>query len=139
MLPTISFSSAASMPTPDLYVPLNGFTVTTRTNGHAVTLSWPRRQPVGTRASYAIFRRPASAALCNVSPGTRECAFKWLPIASVDTGAGQQTPFVTSFTDHPHAGAWTYLVAMSATPDGPQLASDFTLMSHPLQVTVRGQ
>jgi hypothetical protein len=138
-LPTISRASAADLPFPDLYVPLDGFALTAKTSGDAVTLSWPKQGPKGTRVSYAIFRAQEASAGCTTSddphPKSKQCGFNSPQIGSVD--GGSRGGEITTFTDHPPPGRWSYRVAMSATPFGPQRTSDYTLISRAVPVTVR--
>jgi len=133
VLPKLPSASAAVTPG-NLYVPLNGFTLAARTNSHGVTLSWSKRAPSGTRATYAIFRSPSGSPVCSPA-GWSACTFDSVRIGSVDTKLDE--PYVTSFTDRPPAGGWTYRVALSATPLGAPIASDFVLFSRPVSVTVR--
>ena len=115
----------------NLYLPLDRFTVASRQSQGAVTLSWARQQPSGTRASYAIFRDPTDRAICvPVKHAAANCAYFGTRVAAVGGDS-------TSWTDHPPPGTWAYRVALSATPIGPQRASDYIVLSRPVTVTVR--
>jgi hypothetical protein len=102
-----------------------------------VTLTWPKRHPSGTRASYAIFRTPATTPVCtHHHPPKPQCVFNGDQIGSVDQNLGRQDSYVTTFTDHPPPGRWRYRVALSATAYGPVHSSDYALFSLPVSVTV---
>ena len=94
-------------------------------------LNWQRQQPTGTRASYAIFRDPADQVRCTPQGnGASSCAFAGTQVAAV-TGA------VTSYTDHPPPGTWTYRVGLSETAYGPQAPANEILISRPVTVVAR--
>jgi hypothetical protein len=136
--PLLPSATAADVPYPDLYVPMNGFAVEARTTGDTVTLNWHNTAPSGTRVSYAIYRTAAGQPVCAVAPGTRQCTIGGYQnqIGTVGAGSGLQGDGA-SFTDHPGAGRWTYHVVLSATPLGPQNPTDYVLMSRAVSITVR--
>ena len=138
VLPHLALSAVAELRQNDLYVPLDGFTVTAHTKGGAVTLTWPKQHPTGTRAGYAIFRAPASSPVCtHAGAAPDECRFNGFRIGSVDAGLRRNHAYVTSFTDHPPPGRWSYRIAVGATPYGPRSSADYILMSRAVPVTVR--
>jgi hypothetical protein len=130
-LPTLDAPAAAKQIHFNLYLPLDRFTVASRQSHGAVMLSWTRQQPSGTRASYAIFRDPTDRAIClPVKHAAANCAYFGTRVAAVRGDS-------TSWTDHPPPGTWAYRVGLSATPVGPQRASDYIALSRPVTVTVR--
>ncbi|HXR12907.1 MAG TPA: hypothetical protein VN770_11465 [Gaiellaceae bacterium] len=74
-----------------------------RANG-TVTVSWPALRPLGGAMSYLLLRSGGNDATpeCTPAPGGPECAL-------LGTILGPTS--LTSFVDHPAAGAWTYRVA----------------------------
>lgn len=130
LLPTLDTPAAAKILAANLYVPTGGFTVSAKTGSGSITLAWPRRQPGGTRATYAIFRDRSDQAICLPVPhAASNCSYTGHQVAAV----GGNT---TTWTDHPPPGTWAYRVALSATSLGPQAASDYTLLSRPVTVTL---
>ena len=100
--------------------------------GRRVTLAWPRQQPGGTHVPPT--RSSATAtdqAICvPVTHAASNCSY-------TGTRSPPSAATATSWTDHPPPGTWAYRVALSATSLGPQAASDYTLLSRPVTVTVR--
>jgi hypothetical protein len=131
LLPTLDSPAAAKQIRLNLYLPLDRFTVASGQSQGAVTLSWARQRASGTRASYAIFRDPTDRAICvPVNHAAANCAYFGTRVAAVGGDS-------TSWTDHPPPGTWAYRVALSATPVGPQRASDYIVLSRPVTVAVR--
>ncbi len=131
LLPTLDSPAAARNLNANLYLPLDGFAVASHQSHRAVTLSWARQQPGGSRASYAIFRDPSDRAICvPVRHAAADCTYFGTRVAAVKGN-------VTSWVDHPPPGTWAYRVALSATPVGPQVPTDYILLSRPVTVTVR--
>ena len=129
-LPQLASPAAATFNAANLYVPVNAFTLTAATSGGAVTLHWGPQTPTGTRATYAIFRDPADQVVCTPQGnGANACAFDGTQVAA-QAGNG------SSHTDHPGPGTWTYRVALSETPLGPQAPTDYVLISRPVTVHV---
>ena len=127
-LPRLSTPAAAVFVTADLYLPLDTFPLKASTTGTAVTLAWALRPPAGTRATFAIFRNPTDEAFCTPQGhGAILCVYDPVQHASVGGDA-------SSYTDHPPPGTWTYRVALSETPDGPQAPSDYLMLSRPIRV-----
>ena len=84
LLPTLDSPAAAKQIHLNLYLPLDRFTVASRQSQGALTLSWARQQPAGTRASYAIFRDPTDRAICvPVKHAAANCAFLGTRVAAV--------------------------------------------------------
>ena len=131
LLPTLDSPAAARNLNANLYLPLDGFSVGSLQSHGAVTLSWKRQQPGGSRASYAIFRDRSDRAICvPVRHAAADCTYFGTRVAAVKGN-------VTSWVDHPPPGTWAYRVALSATPVGPQVPTDYILLSRPVTVTVR--
>ena len=130
-LPQLTAPAAAEFQAADLYLPLNAFPLRARTAGGTVSLSWPLRPPAGTRASFALFRDTQDQAVCTPQGnGATECDFDGTQVAATAGSA-------SAITDRPPPGRWTYRVALSATPFGPQAPSDYVLVSTPVTVLVR--
>jgi hypothetical protein len=131
LLPQQKTPSAVEVPSLHLFVPLDVFPLTAGVHNGAISLSWRGEQPGGAQGSYAILRDPADAAACAPSGrGAGLCTYAGTQVATT----GGRT---TSFVDHPPPGRWTYRVAFSATPVGPQSPSDYTMISAPVSVRAR--
>jgi hypothetical protein len=130
-LPQLTAPAAAQFQYADRYVPLNAFPLSAHTAGGTVTLAWPLRTPAGTRGSFALFRDTQDQAVCTPrGNGATECDFDGIQVGATTGGA-------SSITDRPPPGRWTYRVALSETPLGPQAPSDYVLVSTPVTLTVR--
>ncbi|HWE82562.1 MAG TPA: hypothetical protein VG265_13010 [Gaiellaceae bacterium] len=127
VLPPVASPTAVDFFGQYLYLPLDGFAVSSSVSGGAVTLEWSSQRPSAERVSYAIFRDRPGAVSCARRRKHASTLCVYYPNNQVGSVQGDKT----SWVDHPPPGRWVYRVVLSASPGRQQFSNDYILASRP--------
>jgi hypothetical protein len=129
VLPVSSSRASTQVQALNLFVPSDQFELTASVKGNAVTLRWPLQRTDGTEATYTIFRDRNEPLNCIPVPhAALSCDFEGTAIVSLPSTQH-------SFVDTTEPGRWFYRVALAASPTGPQLATDYVMLSREASAT----